>query len=57
MDEDLRLIFTKNLNRYLTANGLTQADMARYMKVSTTTAAKWCNAQAMHRVDKIHLGN
>ena len=53
MDEGLRMIFTKNLNRYLAANGLTQADMARYMKVSTTTAAKWCNAQAMPRIDKV----
>lgn len=53
MDEDLRRIFAKNLNRYLEANDKTQADMARYMHVSTTTAAKWCNAQTMPRVDKI----
>lgn len=52
-DEEIRLTFAKNLNYYLKQNGLNQADLARYMKVSTATATKWCNAQSMPRIDKI----
>ena len=52
-DEEIRLIFAKNLNHYLKLNGLSQADLARYMKVSTATATKWCNAQSIPRIDKI----
>lgn len=53
MDEELRRIFAKNLNDFLELNGYTQADMARHMLVSTTTAAKWCTGQTMPRIDKI----
>ena len=52
-DLELRQIFMDNLNYYLNLNDYTQADMARYMKVSTATAAKWCTGQTMPRVDKI----
>lgn len=52
-DKEMRVTFAKNLNRYLAVNGLSQADLARYMEVSTATAAKWCNAQSMLRIDKI----
>ena len=52
-DEELRRLFTKNLNNYLAMNGYRQADLARHMKVSTATTAKWCTGQAMPRIDKI----
>ena len=52
-DTELRRIFAENLRNYLAVNGYTQADMARYMKVSTATAAKWYTGQTMPRVDKI----
>ena len=52
-DEELRKLFTKNLNHYLELAGYNQADLARHMKVSTTSTAKWCTGQAMPRIDKI----
>lgn len=52
-DTELRRIFAENLRNYLAVNGYSQADMARYMKVSTATAAKWYTGQTMPRVDKI----
>lgn len=52
-DEELRKIFTRRLNYYMTLNNFNQADLARYMKVSTATAAKWCTGQTMPRIDKI----
>ena len=52
-DEELRRIFAMNLNNYLALNGYKQADLARYMNVSTATTAKWCTGQTMPRIDKI----
>lgn len=52
-DEEIRKMFAKNLNHYLEINGYNQADLARHMKVSTATTAKWCTGQTMPRIDKI----
>lgn len=53
MNDELRQTFMNNLNFYLNLNNFSQADLARYMHVSTATAAKWCTGQTMPRVDKI----
>lgn len=52
-DEELRRHFAKMLNYYLVASEHNQADLARYMKVSTATTAKWCTGQTIPRIDKI----
>lgn len=52
-DEELRRIFARNLNSFLALNGYRQADLARHLKVSTATTAKWCTGQTMPRIDKI----
>lgn len=52
-DEYLRLLFARNLNNFLSLNGYKQADLARHMKVSTATTAKWCTGQTIPRIDKI----
>lgn len=52
-DEALREIFAKNLRRHMQKNHVSQADLARYMGVSTTTAARWYNGKAIPRIDKI----
>lgn len=52
-DEEIRKMFARNLNHYLEINGYNQADLARHMKVSTATTAKWCTGQTMPRIDKI----
>ena len=53
VDEEIRRSFAKNLNTYLELKGYNQADLARHMKVSTATTAKWCTGQTMPRIDKI----
>lgn len=52
-DEELRMIFTKNLNAFLAERGYKQADLARALGVSTTTTAKWCTGKSIPRIDKI----
>ncbi len=52
-DEEIRVLFAKKLNHFLELNGYNQADLARHMKVSTATTAKWCTGQIMPRIDKI----
>lgn len=52
-DTELRKIFSENLTHYLEMNQYSQADMARHMRVSTATTAKWCTGQSMPRIDKI----
>ena len=52
-DEELRRIFARNLSSVMALKQVTQADLARHMKVSTATTAKWCTGQTMPRVDKI----
>lgn len=52
-DEELRRIFAKNLRYFLELNHFSQADLARHMKVSTATAAKWCTGQSIPRVDRL----
>lgn len=52
-DEELRKLFARNLSNFLKLNEFNQADLARYMKVSTATTAKWCTGQIIPRIDKI----
>lgn len=53
MSEELRRLFALNLRRLLEEDGKTQADLARYMKVSTGTASEWVNGQKLPRIDKM----
>lgn len=53
MNEELRKRFSSNLRRCLEADGKTQADLARFMKVSTATVSDWCNGKAIPRIDKV----
>lgn len=53
MSEELRKRFAMNLRRLLEDDGKTQADLARYMHVSTGTASEWVNGQKLPRVDKM----
>lgn len=53
-DKEMREVFRTNLRYFLQINGKTQADMARFLKVSIATAAKYCTGESMQRVDKIN---
>lgn len=53
MSDELRRRFAIRLKQLLEENGKTQADLARYMHVSTGTASEWVNGQKLPRVDKM----
>jgi transcriptional regulator with XRE-family HTH domain len=52
-EDEIKKVFAKNLNNYLYLNGKTQADLYRYMGVSSATVSNWCNGLKMPRMDKI----
>lgn len=51
--EDYKKIFSENLTYYLKLKGKTQADLYRYMNVSSATVSDWCNGKKLPRMDKI----
>lgn len=53
MDERLRNLFSNNLRYYLSRAEKSQADLARYMGVSSATVSDWCNGNKMPRTDKL----
>lgn len=53
MADDVRRIFMVNLQRFMSADGKTQADMARYFSISTATASDWYNGRKIPRADKL----
>lgn len=54
MDTDeIRTIFSNNLNYWLRRRGKTQADLYKRMDVSSATASDWCNAKKVPRADKL----
>lgn len=52
-EDTLREIFAKQLNYHMNRVGKNQADLCKYMNVSSATASDWCNANKMPRADKI----
>ena len=46
-------IFSKNLRHYLEKSGEKQADLARFLKVSTSTVSDWCSGKKLPRIGKI----
>ena len=53
MDEKLKKVFSSNLKRLLSSRGKTQADMVKYMNISSATASDWCNGKKIPRADKL----
>ena len=53
MDEVLRQRFSEILQEILKREGKTQADLARYIGVSSATASDWCNGFKIPRADKL----
>lgn len=52
-NEEMKKIFSANLRRWLVNKNKTQADLYRYLRVSSATVSDWCNAKTMPRTDKI----
>lgn len=53
MDEIMRKLFAENLRKYMSLNEKTQADLCRYMGISSATASDWYNGNKLPRTDKL----
>lgn len=54
MSEDKqKMIFSKNLNSYVTASGKTQLEIAKSIGVSPQTFNTWCKGIAIPRMGKV----
>lgn len=51
--KDLKATFARNLKQHLVEGNKTQADLARYLHVSTAAVSDWANGNKMPRADKI----
>ena len=52
-EQEIKEIFSKNLCRYLEINEKTQADLYKYMGVTSAAVSDWCNGKKLPRLDKI----
>lgn len=53
MEENTSKIFGRNLRDLLEKNGKTQADLVRYIHVSSATVSDWTNGKKIPRPDKL----
>lgn len=54
-EKEFNLIFSKNLNRLLSENEKTQADLAKYVGVTTAAVNTWCKGLKTPRMDKVDI--
>ena len=52
-EQEFNILFAKNLNYYLHANGKNQLDLANYLGVSTSAVSAWCRGAKIPRMDKV----
>lgn len=52
-DEQQKLIFTRNLNKYIETSGKTQLEIANAIGVSPQTFNTWCRGIAIPRMGKV----
>lgn len=50
---DGKELFVRNLNLLMERRGLSQADIARELGVSTAIASSWCSGKKTPRMDKV----
>lgn len=54
MSDEMKHKFSENLRKYLEMSGKKQADLVRYMGVSSATVSDWCNDKKMPSTPKIY---
>lgn len=52
-EQEFNKLFSKNLVFYLETRKKTQADLAKYMGVSTASVSNWCKGIKLPRMDKV----
>lgn len=55
INQNVNETIAKNLTKLLQERGLTQADLARKLGVSTATACNWCKGIKIPRMDKLDV--
>ena len=50
-----KLIFAKNLKKYMEINEVDRNELCRQLDIKYTTLADWCNGKTYPRIDKIDL--
>lgn len=48
-----KVIFSKNLNKYLKLNGKTQVDIVHDLGFNKSAVSTWCNGTRLPRMDKV----
>lgn len=51
--QNLRKVFSDNLNYFLQRSGHNKTELAKYIGVSTSTVSDWCNGNKYPRMDKV----
>lgn len=51
----LKIIFSNNLKKYLSRNGISQTDLANELDIPETTFSNWMQAKTYPRPDKIQM--
>ncbi|MED2749637.1 XRE family transcriptional regulator [Bacillus thuringiensis] len=51
----LKIIFSNNLKKYLSRNGISQTDLANELNIPETTFSNWMQAKTYPRPDKIQM--
>lgn len=54
-EQEFYILFSRNLNYYLSINQKTQADICRELKLSKATVSSWCGGKRVPRMDKIDM--
>lgn len=54
MADEMKELFSENLRKYLKLSDKTQADLCRYMGVSSATVSDWCNGKKMPASPKLY---
>ena len=52
-EQEFNKIFSQNLNYYLEKHNKSQADLAKYIGVSTAAVSNWCKGFKLPRMDKV----
>ena len=54
-EQEIKRIFSNNLNYFLKLNNENQIDVANKLGISPSTFSSWCTGQKMPRMDKIEM--
>ena len=54
-EEDYKVVFARNLKKYMDLQNKTQKDLIDDLKLSSSTVSNWCTAQKMPRMNKVQM--